>query len=122
MKKNSLSFFKKKDLIFIAVILTIAAAVWLLTAQNARTTGTTAIVSIGYGDERRELTIPLEQGGIYPIDAALPVTLEVKDGAIRFIDSVCPDHRCESFGQLRHEGDWAACVPAGVSIQIKEDT
>ena len=45
--------------------------------------------------------------------AALPVTLEVKDGAVRFVNSVCPDHICENTGWLRLEGEAAVCAPAG---------
>ena len=37
---------------------------------------------------------------------------------ISFQDSQCPDHVCEQFGQLSEEGAWAACVPAGVYVQL----
>ena len=46
------------------------------------------------------------------------VHLQVKDGTISFQDSQCPDHVCEQFGQLSEEGAWAACVPAGVYVQL----
>ncbi len=32
--------------------------------------------------------------------ARFPVTLEVSEGRIRFINSQCPDHICESYGWL----------------------
>lgn len=58
--------------------------------------------------------LALSQDGTYPIEgAALPVTLEVKDGAVRFVNSVCPDHICENTGWLRLEGEAAVCAPGG---------
>ena len=46
------------------------------------------------------------------------IHLEVKDGAIAFVDSPCPDHLCENYGWLSREGDWAACLPARASLTI----
>ena len=48
------------------------------------------------------------------------VHLQVKDGAIAFLDSQCPDHICEQFGWLDKDGAWAACVPAGVYVVVQE--
>ena len=46
--------------------------------------------------------------------------LEVKEGKIRFINSVCPDHVCEGFGWLSKEEDKAVCAPARVVVSIEE--
>lgn len=46
--------------------------------------------------------------------------LEVKDGAVRFVDSVCPDHICENTGWLRLEGEAAVCAPAGVAVTVQQ--
>ena len=48
------------------------------------------------------------------------MTLEVKDGAVRFVNSVCPDHICENTGWLRLEGEAAVCAPAGVSVTVEQ--
>ena len=47
------------------------------------------------------------------------VHLQVRDGTIAFVDSPCPDHLCEGFGRLSREGDWAACMPAHVSVTVE---
>ena len=47
------------------------------------------------------------------------VHLQVKDGAIAFLDSQCPDHVCEQLGWLDKDGAWAACVPAGVYVVVE---
>ena len=44
----------------------------------------------------------------------------VKDGAIRFIDSPCPDHLCEGFGWLAKPDDWAACIPCQAAVTVLE--
>ena len=48
------------------------------------------------------------------------VHLQVKDGAVAFLDSQCPDHVCEDFGWLSQPGQWACCVPAGVYLSVEE--
>ena len=51
----------------------------------------------------------------------LKVTLEVKDGAIRFVDTVCPDHLCENEGFIRYEDESAICMPAGVAVLVTDE-
>ena len=108
-------FFKKKDLFIVAVLLIAALALggfYLLT----RDTGAKAQITVnGVKDQ----VISLSKDGTYHVDnGELPVTLEVKDGAIRFVDSKCPDHICEGFGFISQEGDYAVCMPAGVAVTI----
>ena len=63
--------------------------------------------------------ISLAKDGEYKIEGKLPVTLEVKEGKIRFVRSVCPDHVCEGVGWIGTEGEQAICMPAGVSVTIQ---
>ena len=44
---------------------------------------------------------------------------DCEDGGIRFVESPCPDHTCESFGVLTKQGDWAACLPARASVTVE---
>lgn len=108
--------FKRADVWILAVLLAVAVGLWLV-LQN-RPAGPVALVTVGINDAATTQTIPLESDGIITLEGALPVQLQVQGGAIRFINSVCPDHRCEGFGWLRHEGDWALCAPAQVMVQI----
>ena len=76
-----------------------------------------ARVDIAGGETMR---LPLNRDGTFEIEgAAFPVTLQVKDGAVRFINSVCPDHICEHTGWLQLEGEVAVCAPAGVSVTVE---
>ena len=42
----------------------------------------------------------------------------IKDGAVRFSHSDCPDQLCVHSGALKTEGAAAACVPAGVTLRV----
>lgn len=109
-----MKLFKKRDLIVLIVLLLLAGGIAIFYATRSK--GASATVTVNGG---QTLEIDLSQDKIYHIDdAALPVTLEVKDGAIRFIDSQCPDHLCEGFGFIHNEGEYAICMPAGVSVNI----
>ena len=106
----------KKELLFTALILAIAAALWLVTHAG---TGTVAVVR--YGDPQVEQRISLAKNADYDIDTGIyTVHLHVENGGIAFVNSPCPDHLCEGFGVLKKVGDWAACMPARTSITIEE--
>ena len=82
--------------------------------------GDVAMVAIDGTAERIEISLAEEKthtitGGNFI------VTLEVKGGAIRFIDSQCPDHLCEGFGFISEEDDFAVCMPAGVAVLITDE-
>ena len=106
----------KKNILFALAIL--AAAGLLALWGMGRGAGAQAVVSVAQGETRR---ISLAQDGVYQIEGApFSVTLEVKDGAIRFVDSQCPDHICENYGWLSKEHDQAVCAPGGVVVTIEE--
>ena len=108
-------FFKKKDLFIVLLLLLVASGLFLWQRITAAP-GAEAVVSIvGQKSE----TISLSKDGEYKIEAKLPVTLEVKNGKIRFVRSVCPDHLCEGVGWISAEGENATCVPAGVSVTVQ---
>lgn len=90
---------------------------WYVNAN--KTLGSRAVVMID--GEKEKQYIDLSKDGVYNIDAVFPVTLEVKDGSIAFINSQCPDKLCEGFGHISHEGEIAVCLPAGVALSIDEE-
>lgn len=116
MKKTA-----RRNLLFTAAVLALAAV--LFGAQRlvvVRAQGGPVAV-LRYGDPAQELEISLAQDGRYDIDTGFyTVHLRVRDGAIAFVDSPCPDHLCEGFGELKAVGDWAACLPAYAALSIEE--
>ncbi|MFV0351058.1 MAG: NusG domain II-containing protein [Oscillospiraceae bacterium] len=114
-------FAKKRDLIVIGAILLVAAAAFLF-FMLTRTTGAVAEITISGTKGNSVQTIALSKDGIYDIEGgSYPVTLEIADGAVRFINSQCPDHLCEGFGWLRYQDEYAICIPAGVWVRVVEN-
>jgi len=104
---------------FAAVILVLAAALYsgVRAAHSSKGSGLQATVDFGDGITE---TLPLDTDHDYLYDMGnYVVHLQVKDGAIAFLDSQCPDHVCEQFGWLDKDGAWAACVPAGVYVVVE---
>ena len=119
-------FFRRRDLLALAALL-LAAGILFAVFSWGRGDGGTAVVTVAQRNavtglpegESRVFEVPLAQDALIPIeDAALPATLEVQDGRIRFVGSVCPDHLCENTGWLSQEGDEAICLPAGVWVRV----
>ena len=111
----------QKNLLFAGGILVVAVLLFaLLYGQSSPKESLQAVVDFGDGITE---TLPLEKDYdyLYEVDGYV-VHLQVRDGAIAFLDSQCPDHVCEQFGWLNKEGAWAACVPAGVSVQVEKTT
>ena len=106
--------FKKWELVAIAAVVIVCAAAFLFTRSTGQK-GNIAVVTYN-GTVVEEIN--LSKDGIYHIDGDLPVTLEVKDNKIRFINPQCPDHICAGFGWIGEEYEYAICMPARVSVQI----
>ncbi len=109
----------KKNAIFAACVVAVAVILSLV-LNFGRAKGNVALVSIVEGET---FTLPLEENQIYTFGAEkgarLAVTLEVKDGKIHFINSLCPDHICENAGWLSAEHEQAICLPAGVVVSVE---
>ena len=106
-----------------AVIVTLLAVVAIvLTLDSFFTVPGENAVAVVSGPEIETQRISLREDGVYHIEAALPVTLRVEKGRIRFEDSKCPDHICEKVGWIEKEPQQAVCMPAGVVVSIEEDS
>ena len=106
----------KANLLFAAVVLAAAVLLVFLLRPRSKTEPLAAVVDFGDGITE---VLPLDKDYDYLYEVGgYVVHLQVKDGAVAFQDSQCPDHVCEQFGWLSEEGAWAACVPAGVYVQL----
>lgn len=79
------------------------------------------VAHLVYGTlERAQTDIDLREDADYSFQSnGYEIHLQVRDGAIAFVDSPCPDHVCEQFGQLSEVYDWAACIPAQAMLTIE---
>lgn len=63
-------------------------------------------------DRERELTVAGPRG---------PSRIAVRPGGIRFLSSPCQGKHCIHSGWLEDAGDFAACLPNGVSVTLIGD-
>ena len=106
---------RKNDiyLIIVVVILGIAAGLYIYLNKKP---GGKAVLKYGNNqtmdiDVSTDGKINLESNGI-------EIPLDIKEGAIAFIQSECPDHICERFGYIKNVGESAICLPAQASVTI----
>jgi hypothetical protein len=65
------------------------------------------------------LLVPLDHSQRYPVDGPLGTSIiEVRAGAIRFVESPCRNKLCIHSGWLKHDADFAACLPNLISITV----
>ena len=101
-----------------AVLLAAGLAWWAL----RRSSGPALYARADFGMGAVEmLPLDTDYDYYYQVDGYI-VHLQVRDGAVAFLDSQCPDHVCEDFGWLSQPGQWACCAPAGVFVTVEEDT
>ena len=107
---------KKKDIFLAVAILGVSLGICLWQHINAKA-GILAIVF--YGNHMSK-EVSLNTNCVYHFESnGMTVHTKVLNGKIAFIESLCPDHICESFGWLSEQGDIAVCLPAGVVLEIK---
>ena len=105
------------DIILIAVLLLVGIGFHLY--SKSTTSGATAVIHIdGEVYETIELE-KVEASYELSLPCSPPATLCVEKGCVSFKEADCPDKLCVSTGKLRHRGDTAACLPAGVVVTIE---
>jgi len=98
------------------MLLAAAAAIWLY-GQQQRGGIDAPYVEIIYRGEVVQI-INLYSSGLFSIEQLPYVEFEVRDSAVAFIRSNCPDQICVNTGWLRISGDFAACLPNRVLLVI----
>ena len=110
---------KKRRLLLWGVIgvMLLAALLWLGRPQTRQRL--VASVSVG---EQTVLTVDLTaaEDGEFSIleQTGLPITFQIRDHAIRFVSSDCPDKICVNTGFLRNDLDVASCLPNRTTLLV----
>ncbi len=113
------TFTKRKDFWIIAALLMIALAVWVvLTMLNWGKTGPYAEITY---QGQLEKVLYLSEPQTYSLSENPQVQFEVKDNAISFVHSDCPDQVCVHTGWLSGAGQFAACLPNDVLLWVNSD-
>lgn len=117
MEKSTRKLIRPADVVIIILIVALSVAT-LVGAFAPKDDSLVAVVTVN-GKELRRIDLSSAEDEIFTLDTSPTVTLEIKDGKIRFIDSLCPDSTCENSGFLDSHGDTAACVPAGTIVTVQ---
>lgn len=110
---------RRADIVIVLLILLVAGVLWLA-AHWGTGPGKSAMILTPYGEQKADLSRDRKWTQVGR--DGLTVTLEVKDGRIRFAESGCPDQVCVSSGWLSKAGQTAACVPAGITVRVTGET
>ena len=90
---------------------------WLYwTFWGSDSSGEIVQIQVAEGDT---LKLPLDQDKRLEIAGVLGTSIiEIKDRQVRFVDSPCQGKQCIITGWLEEDGQRAACIPNGVTVQI----
>lgn len=111
---------KRADfLVIFLTLLLIFSSIIILRQSSGKSV--VAVVSVD-GKTVKEIDLTVVEDCIFELETEPVVTLQVKQGKIRFINSECPDKTCERSGFLSKAGDTAACVPAKTVVTVKGRT
>lgn len=76
-------------------------------------------VTVEIRSDRGDHVYPLAENRVIVVPGPLGDTiLEIRDGAVRFVDSPCRDKICVAAGELSATGQWAACLPNRVFATV----
>ncbi|MBP5359693.1 MAG: NusG domain II-containing protein [Treponema sp.] len=102
---------------FAVIFLCLALAVVSFVLIRAHSGGKKVLVIQSMG---KEYTYPLDQDAAYQIQGRLGISvIEVSDGKVRFVESPCPTKSCVQHAAISAVGDWSACLPNEVLVQIQ---
>jgi hypothetical protein len=113
------SFFKKADIILLAVFLLMGAGS-LLAAKLQPSSGSTVVISVNG-----------EEYGRYPLDVDREIdvdtvyghnTVVISASTVCVSDSDCPNLDCERFGRISRPSQTIMCLPHRMLIRITGDT
>ena len=101
------------DIALILFILAIGAVILLVT-NNKKEQGAYVVVMVQNNEEAR---YSLAKDGIYTINGGTN-TIEIKDGKVRMLEALCPNHLCIHQGWIRFEGQSIVCLPNKVTVSV----
>ena len=113
-----MKFFKKTDIIVIAVVIAVAGGIFLYNTLTASKGGAAAEIYLGSQLIR---TVPLDEGKdlAFSVEERPQVVFHLhEDGSIEFEHSDCPDQVCVEAVRIKVPGQSAACLPNQLILKI----
>lgn len=110
---------KIRLLIWLVIALLLAAAVLWMARPQPRGPHLVATVAV---ENREIMSIDLETAEDQEFsildETGLPITFQVREHAIRFLESDCPDKICIHTGFLKNDLDVASCLPNRTTLFV----
>ena len=114
---------KRRLAVWLGVGVLLAAALLWLARPREKGPRLIAVITVGTQEVRRiDLSAAGDQEFSIEDQAGLPVTFQVKDHAIRFLSSDCPDKVCVNTGFLRGDLEVACCLPNQTTLFVTQET
>ena len=104
---------KKRDIILIASVLLIAAALFLV-LELTKEAGARVVVKVD-GQEIAEYS--LEKDGTYPLNGGTNI-LVIEGGKAYLTDANCPDKLCVHQGKISMTGETITCLPNKLTVTV----
>lgn len=103
---------KRSEIFIVLALLLLCLAAAFFIYRPGSSEHVVAVISVD-SEEYLRIDLSKAEDELFSIEDATgkPVSFEVKDGKIRFVDVTCPDHLCEKSGWCYREGDRAVCLP-----------
>ena len=105
--------FKADIILFFAIVLAAALGIVFLSGSGQ---AQSAVIRVD-GSVYQEVSLATDQ-----TVRVGNVRIEVKDGAIAFVESDCPGQECVKAGWLKTPGATAACLPNRISITVSGES
>jgi Uncharacterized protein conserved in bacteria len=110
-------FVNKRDILIISGLLAVAIIVLVFISYSKKSQPDVLYAQIYYGKTVVK-TVPLDKDQVFSIPEKPKVVFEIKNHAIAFTQSNCPDQVCVHAGWLSKVGDFAACMPNSLSVWV----
>ncbi len=106
--------FHRRDVWLLAGLLLLALLGFLLFGRGARG-DVSARIAV---DGQVVRTVDLTKDSDFALEQNPHIRFSVREGAIAFVSSDCPDRLCVHSGYLSRPGQMAACLPRRVSLTV----
>ncbi len=122
MEKKSRFLLKKNDWLALSSLLLLAVFLLILGRFCAAKEKNIAVVTLN-GNEILRLDLEEEEDRIISLqeEYGVPVSFQIENHRIRFVNVTCPDHICEKSGYLWMEGQIAVCMPNRTTLSVYGD-
>ncbi|MDR1687901.1 MAG: NusG domain II-containing protein [Clostridiales bacterium] len=116
MASNRVLFGKRDIWVFAGLIIAALLTSGILMFAGSRVKNAEGVI---YVNQSLVKKVDLSKNGEFTLDENPRVKFSVKDGAVAFIESDCPDKVCVHSGYLKIPGQAAVCLPNRVSLRIE---